>query len=455
MSHLMLAISEFVATIDERTIPDCALQTAKHGMLDCIGVLVAGANEPAVRLVAESLRTASDQSLAPQIPQGRMLDVADAALVNGVASHVLDYDDVGIDGHPSAVLTPAIFAEGWNVRASGGAALRAYVAGYEVWAFLQGREPGALHNRGFHPTALWGTIAAAAACSYLNKLTPVQTAHAIGIATSMASGLVSNFGTMTKSLHAGRAAQSGILAARLAKVGFTASMDALDHPAGFLQAHSPSGSPDLSEREAALGVVWQLPIQGLNIKRYPMCYATHRAIDGILALVDQHDLKPMDIARIDVRIGKTQLLMLRNHAPKTALEAKFSAEFALASAIIARRVGLSELSDAFVTRPDVTEMMTRVHYTTTDEIMKDLPFAPEDLVSITTTSGSVLDHPPIQDAKGSWKLPMSEAELSSKFRDCTDAVLGVAQAKTLLQFLWNLENERSLRGLPLQISRAA
>jgi 2-methylcitrate dehydratase PrpD len=282
-----------------------------------------------------------------------------------------------------------------------------------------------------------------------------QTAHAIGIAASLASGLVSNFGSMTKSLHAGRAAQSGIVAARLAKAGFTASADALDHPAGFLMAHSPSGSPDLSEREYSLGRIWQLPIQGLNIKRYPMCYATHRSIDGVLALVQQHDVKAEDIARIDVRIGETQLLMLRNHSPRTALEGKFSIEFALAAAVIARRVGLSELSDAFVTRPDVVALMKKVHYTTTSEIMKDLPFAPEDIISISLASGSVLEHSPIPDAKGSWKLRMTEAELSDKFRDCTEPVLGAAPSAALLRFLWKLEEAGSVRDLPLQISRAA
>jgi 2-methylcitrate dehydratase PrpD len=455
MSHLMLAISRFISSIKAGDIPPRALRAAKEGMLDCVGVLIAGSNETAVRLVAESLRSASGENVAPVFPFGRMLDAADAALVNGVAAHVLDYDDVGIDGHPSAVLTPAILAEGWALNATGEDALTAYVAGYEIWAFLEQIEPGHLHNRGFHPTALWGTLAAAAACSRLNKLNAEQTSHAIGIAASLASGLVSNFGTMTKSLHAGRAAQSGIVAARLAKAGFTASADALDHPAGFLLAHSPSGSPDLSERDYPLGRVWQLPIQGLNIKRYPMCYATHRSIDGVLALVEQHDVKANDIARIDARLGETQLLMLRNHSPKTALEGKFSIEFAAAAAVVARRVGLSELSDVFVTRPDVVALMGKVHYTTTDAIMKDLPFAPEDIVSITLASGSVLKHPPIQDAKGSWKLPMTDVELSDKFRDCTEPTLGAAQSASLLRFLWKLENAGSMRDFPLQMSRAA
>lgn len=455
MSHLMRAISGFVSAIEMGDIPPQALRAARDGMLDCVGVLIAGCDEPAVRLVAKTLRPASGADVAPQLPHGRLLDSADAALVNGVAAHVLDYDDVGIDGHPSAVLTPAILAEGYALQAGGADALTAYVAGYEVWAFLEHLEPGRLHNRGFHPTALWGTLAAAATCARLNRLSAQQTAHAIGIAASFASGLVSNFGTMTKSLHAGRAAQSGVLAARLAKAGFTASADALDHPAGFLMAHSPTGEPDLSEHEYPLGRTWQLPLQGLSIKRYPMCYATHRAIDGVLAMVTEHDLKPGDIARIDVRIGETALLMLRNHAPTTALEAKFSIEFALAAAVAARRVGLAELCDDFVASPTIADLVRKVHFTTTGDTMAGSPFAPHDIVSVTLQSGVVLDHPPISDAKGSWKRPMSETELSDKFHACTEPMLGAAASAALVKFLWTLEHAPSLRELPLKISRAA
>ena len=131
-------------------------------IFDCVGTMIAGADEPAVKLVAQLVPASTSNDGAPEIPGGRNLSAGDAALVNGVAAHVLDYDDVGMDGHPSAALTPAILAEGWTLGVSGADALAAYVAGYEVWALLQELEPGALHERGFHPTAIWGTLSAAA-----------------------------------------------------------------------------------------------------------------------------------------------------------------------------------------------------------------------------------------------------------------------------------------------------
>lgn len=455
MSHLMQALSRFISTIAADDIPEVALNAARTGILDCVGVMIAGASEESVRIIAHVLRTVSDRPAAPAFPSGRMLDPADAALINGVAAHVLDFDDVGIDGHPSAVLTPAILASAYAANASGKDILTAYVAGYETWAQLSRLEPGAFYERGFHPTGLLGTIAAAAACARINRLSEAQTAHAIGIAASMASGLVSNFGTMTKAFHAGRAAQSGVLAARLAASGFTAANDALDHPAGFLRAYSPSGRPDVEARDTAPGKVWQLPLQGLNIKRYPTCYASHRSIDGVLALVQRHDLDARDIARIDAEIGAMQKLILRNHQPKTPLEAKFSMEFALAAAVIARRVSLSELSSAFVAHPDVVELMSKIHMSANEAIMADLPFAPEDTVSITLNSGTVLRHAPIAHAKGSWAMPMTPAELAEKFRGCVLPVLGAARTEALLARLEMLDQAHSVIDLPLALDRVA
>lgn len=155
-----------------------------------------------------------------------------------------------MDGHPSAVLTPAILAEGWSLGVSGSEAIAAYVAGYEVWALLQEIEPGHLHERGFHPTAIWGAIAAAAACARLNRLMVEETRNAIAVAASLAAGVVANFGTMTKPLHVGRTAQAGVLAARLAKSGFIGSPDALEHAAGSC---APTRLPEPRRLTAAIG----------------------------------------------------------------------------------------------------------------------------------------------------------------------------------------------------------
>jgi len=450
MTALTSDIAKFVATVDPGSMPARANFGARIGMLDCVGTMIAGANEEAVKLVARMVPVSTSNDGAPEIPGGRNLSAGDAALVNGVAAHVLDYDDVGIDGHPSAALTPAILAEGWTLGASGEEAVAAYVAGYEVWALLQELEPGALHERGFHPTAIWGTLAAAAACARLNRLDADETTNAIAIAASLAAGTVANFGTMTKSLHAGRTAQSGVLAARLAKEGFTASHDVLEHKAGFMNAHTHAGNPAVTRGDWGLGQNWRLERMGINIKRYPMCYATHRSIDAMLDLAEQHNLKPDAIDEIHVRIGDAQDFMLRNRSPKTALEAKFSIEFAMASALIARRVGLKELDDGFVRRDDIIDVMRKVKRSTTDERLADMPpFSPDDRLSIRLKSGEQIVHEPVVRPKGHWQKPLSENELREKFLDCTESRLGRKQAEALFEKLNNLEDVTSLRELPL------
>ena len=360
MLEITRQAAEFVAGLRPADLPPRAIEAARIGMVDCVGVMIAGASEEPVAIVSAMVPTSRENDAAPAIPSGRLLSAPDAALVNGTAAHVLDYDDVALAGHPSAVLTPAILAEGWTLDVSGEDALAAYVAGYELWAQLDDLEPGHLHERGFHPTAVMGTLAVAAACARLHRLDTDRTQHAIAIAASLASGLVANFGTMTKSLHAGRSAQSGILAARLAAQGFTGAPDALEHRTGFLRSHSPSGTPSLDGEGFDLGRNWRSVDLGVNVKRYPTCYATHRSIDAMLGLVERHDLKAEDVREIRVHTGTTQKLMLRNAAPQTGLEAKFSMEFAMASALVARRVGLAELTDGFVLRPDVQDAFGKV-----------------------------------------------------------------------------------------------
>jgi hypothetical protein len=199
-----------------------------------------------------------------------------------------------------------------------------------------------------------------------------------------------------------------------------------------------------------LGENWRLEKMGINIKRYPMCYATHRSIDAMLDLAAENDLTPDAIDEIHVRIGNAQDLMLRNREPKTALEAKFSIEFAMASALIARKVGLKELDDGFVRRDDIVEVMRKVKRSTTDERLADMPpFSPDDRVSIRLKNGKTLAHEPVVRAKGHWQKPLTETELREKFLDCTEGKLGRKQAEALFEQLNNLEEVKSLRELPV------
>lgn len=448
MTELATQAAEFVAGLDLAKLPERATAAARIGITDCVGVMIAGANDQAPRIVAKLVPTSTSNDAAPEIPSGRNLSAPDAALVNGVAAHVLDYDDVALGGHPSAVLVPAILAEGWTLDSSGAEVMAAYTAGYELWGLLQALEPGQLHDRGFHPTALYGTLAAAAACARLHQLDKEKTAHAIAISASMAAGLVANFGTMTKSFHAGRSAQSGVFAARLAKEGFTASPDVLEHRTGFLRAVSPSGEPRLNG-DAKLGSEWRMPQLGINVKRYPTCYCTHRAIDAMIDLAKEHDLKPEAVREIRVRTGTMQMLMLRNSRPQTGLEAKFSMEFAMAAALVARRVGLNELTDEFVRTPEIATNLSKVKCTTVDETISGLPMAPDDRVSVVLADGRVLEHAPVVHAKGSWERPLSRDELREKFIDCATRRFDDRHAQALFEQLWNVTDLASVRDLRL------
>jgi aconitate decarboxylase len=422
-------IAERVARLEFGQLPAEAVQTAKRGMIDTVGVLFAGRDQPVVQIILKHVPPGDEATILFGDTKAR---TPDAALVNGTAAHALDYDDVAIDGHPSVVLTPALLAEGERIGASGKDLITAYVAGYETWAELVSRDADKHHGKGWHPTAVFGALAAAAASARLSRSSSETTAHALAISASMAGGLVANFGSMTKPFQAGRAAQSGVLAARLAADGMTASTDALEHPSGFLAAFSPKGRVRL---DAELGKLHILR-HGLNIKRYPVCYALHRSIDAVLAT----DVKPEEIQSIEVRIGKLQAAMLRHSSPQNGLDAKFSAQFAMAAALLRRRVGLSELTEEFVRSGPVQALMRKVRVATTDEADPDEPlFAPYDYVSFDLTNGKKLKTREVRYAKGHARNPIGLEELRAKFDDCT----GGRQA-ALFERLLHLEEIRAL-----------
>jgi 2-methylcitrate dehydratase PrpD len=411
-------LAEFVAGLRFDAIPEAAVGIVKRGSIDCVGVLFAGIDEPVVRIVRESLRTRGAAGEARLLFGPERADAAEAALLNATAAHALDYDDVALDGHPSVVLVPAMLAEGECAQASGPEMIAAYAAGYEVWAELLSREPDKLHGKGWHPTTIFGTVAVAATAARLAKLDAGRTANALGIAASMAAGVIANFGSMTKPFQVGRAAQNGVHAARLAAAGLTASPDALEHPNGYLRAVSPQGRARL-DGAAGAGTEWRILREGLNVKRYPVCYALHRCVDGMLGLVAEHKPAIDSIAAIELSIGRLQAKMLRHHQPQTALDAKFSAEFAMASCAAAGRLGLGQLSDDFVRSPQIQALMAKVRTQVIEECDPESPlFAPADSVLIELSNGRVLRGPPVARAKGHAQNPLALDELRAKFTDC-------------------------------------
>jgi len=436
---LTLDLGQFVAGLSPNRVPEEAARIARTGFIDCIGVMFAGREEEPTRLLRGVLQppagpaTLCFTELTAPAP--------DAAWINGVAAHALDYDDVALRGHPSTVLVPAILAEAETLDLSGRDMVVAYVAGYEVWAELVRREQGYHHGKGWHPTGIFGAIAAAASCAYLRRLDPARAAQAIALGASQSAGLMANFGTMTKPFHAGRAAHAGVMAARLAAAGFTAAADAIEHPQGFLTAVSPEGNVDRDSEAAGLGETWRIVKSGLSIKKYPACYCTHRAIDGMLDLVREHDVKPGDVDTVTVDLSENYATILRNHRPQTGLAAKFSVEFAMASAIVARRVGLAELTDDFVRRPDVQALMERVHVrTNTDYDPDSSGAAVADQVGVRLAAGGTFEGEKVRRARGHADRPLAEHDLFAKFEDCLTIGRSIVPPQTMFERLTGMEH---------------
>ena len=420
MQGLTASLGRFAAEFD--AVPRAAAAVATMGIIDAIGVMLAARNEPVVRAVRSVALDGSSGGASSLLLSSQRARAVDAALINATAAHAFAMDDVASGCHPSAILMPAILAEGESLGCSGADALRAYVVGYELLAELAAREPDPLHTAGWHPTAVLGPVAVAGAICNLKRLSASQSAHAIGIAASMSGGLVVNFGTQTKAIHAGRVASAGILAARLAAEGVSAAPDALERSTGLLQALSPAGRVNVEggfERSIA---DLRILSQGLSIKKYPVCYSTHRIVDAAIDIAGRNGFSAERVSRIEVRIGKTQAWMARHHAPQTALEAKYSVEFAVASGLVARAAGFEQLDEGFIRSPLVQRLMAATSIELRDDASAEDPvFCSADRVLVHLAEGKVLDSGEVPYARGNARLPLTEADLRRKFTDCVAA----------------------------------
>ncbi len=438
-------LAEFVAGTSSEAIGLEAREQAKRAVLDTLGVALAGRQEPAAALVAALAREQGGREEATVVGAGFRATAEQAALVNGTAAHALDYDDVTLNmrGHPSAPLLPAVFALGEKMGSSGRDVLDAYVLGVEVECKL-GRAIGEPHYAlGWHATSTLGTLGAAAACARLLRLDAERNRNALGIAASLASGLQQNFGTMTKPLHAGWAAHNGVLAARLASRGFEADAKALEGPSGFLRAMSGGAEVDVEAVVGGLGEPWEVVEPGIGVKLYPCCYAIARAIDG--AIDWRHDGgDPGRIASVEIVVSPGTLLPLVKRPPETPLEAKFSLEYCVASALIDGGLGLSAFSTPAVGRLEVRKLMSRIR-AVEDGPVAQFPIGGRAVVNVNaggSTSSTVVDTP-----RGDPKNPLTWDELAAKFRDCAGTVLPADRVEAAIGLVGRLEELPDIREL--------
>jgi 2-methylcitrate dehydratase PrpD len=284
-------LAQFTTELKFNNIPPAAVQTAKTAVRDCLGVALAGSREEDAKICAEIARQENAKEETSVIGQGFKSSALQAALANGTAAHALDFDhSFTLMGQPTAPIIPAIFALGESLGASGRQLLEAYVAGFEVTGKLAHSLRDSAHE-GWHAPSTLGSFGAAAGCSKLLGLSVSQVEMALGITASMASGVVANFGTMTKPLHVGLGARNGVLAAKLAQSGFTANAKAIETGVGFYQ--TLHGGTAINEQAIdELGRSYALLADGLRIKPYPCGGLTHQVIDSVLEFRAKHGLTP-------------------------------------------------------------------------------------------------------------------------------------------------------------------
>lgn len=441
MATLTQQMARFLAGDIAPRIGTQVAELVESAFLDTAGCILSGRDEPVTRHAAQwlasRLRPADEASFL--FSAGRGLASAAAAL-NAVSGHALDFDDVALAGHPSVVLAPALMAEAERLGLSGPALVQAYVKGYQVWADLLQRLPDPLHEKGWHPTAVLGTLGVAAAVCAARGVAPETGAHALGLAASQAAGLVANFGSMAKPMHAFWAVEKGMAAVDLAQLGVTASSDALDGPVGLLVALAASRAPD---RERPFSGFEALAIDSVrpSVKKYPVCYASHRVIDGVLDLRAAHAPRLETVRAIDAWVSPTNVKVLKYARPATALEAKFSMQFACACALAYGEVSLHRLSETSLADPLVQGLMERVRVHAVDTACPLEPsFALTDRVAITLEDGSRLDSGEIRFARGHAQLPLRRAELEAKVKQCVpphDAALAQSVVEQVRRMFGN------------------
>jgi 2-methylcitrate dehydratase PrpD len=328
---------------------------------------------------------------------------------------------------------------------SGQEFLQAFLVGFEVECKIAEAIYPAHYNRGFHSTGTLGTFAGAAATAKLMKQQPAVIAHTVTIAASMASGIRVNFGSMTKPLHAGRAAQNGIVAATLASGGFTGGADGLDGQWGFFSVFG--GGADTDRISGVLGKPFAIVNPGVSIKPYPCGSLSHPSMDAMLKLVVDHDIKPDQVKQIRVRAGSNILEPLRYKTAKTELEAKFCLPFLMTALVLRRKAGIHEFTDEFVASEPVQRMMPLVE-TKFDAAIEARGFDKmRSVIEVDLKDGRSFVQPSDERYRGGPEKPFTREELHEKFTDCASLVLSkerIAKALQLIEGVDTLKNVREL-----------
>ena len=438
--------------------PTDAIHLAKRCVIDGLGVMLAGSTARGSRIIHEYIRSSETAGEATVLgPAAFRASAAAAALANGASGHALDFDDTqlattsdrifGLMTHPTVPPLAAALAICERDRMSGPRFLEAFLVGFEVECKMAEAIDPSHYQQGFHSSGTIGAFGAMAAAARLLELGPRATAHALSIVASLSSGIRVNFGTMTKPLHVGRAAQNGVLAAELASRGFTGGEDGLDGPWGYFNVFSFAKGFEADRLMGRMGNPYSIVTPGVSIKPYPCGVLGHPSMDAMRRLVVEHDVDPQQIRAIRLRAGSNILNPLRYPIAHSELEAKFCPAFMLSSIALRRKAGIHEFTDEFVQSAAVQDMMTRVETILDPEIEARGFEKIRSRVEVDFEDGRQL----VQDAeeryRGGPDLPFTREELHEKFSECAALVLAEKGIEEAFRVVESIEEVSDVSGL--------
>ena len=431
-------LARFVATHPSRGWSDAVDREAHRTLLNWVGCAVGAARHESVQAALAAVAMLQPSAQATVLGRSDKVDMASAALLNGISSHTFDFDDTHLKTiiHPAGPVASALLALAEVTGASGRAVIDSLVLGIDVACRVGNMMYPDHYDRGWHITGSTGMLGAAAGCARLLGLDEQRTTMALGIAASQPVGLREQFGTMTKPFHPGGAARAGLMSALLARNGFTASPRAIEAPRGFAQTVSTKN--DWKEITEELGSRFEISFN--TYKPFACGIVIHPTIDAATQLRDK-GVKAEDVERIELRVHSLVLELTGKKEPKDGLEGKFSVYHGFAAGLIFGRAGEHEFADEIVSRPDMVALRQKVVATVDDAIDE----ASADVMAVLRDGRSQRVF--IEHAIGSLERPLSDAQLEVKFRDLAEPVIGNVQAGKLIDACRQLGESRDVEML--------
>ena len=432
MTAVTKELARFIVDSRWSGIPQEVRHEAKRALLNWLGCALGGCNDIAVDTALGALREFAGPPQATVLGRRERVDILNAALINGIGSNILDFDDTHLYTviHPTVPVAAAITALAEHTPVTGAQFLQAFILGVETECRIGIAITPEHYDLGWHITATCGVFGAAAACGRLLQLNEQQMACALGIAATQASGLTSMLGSMSKPYNMGHAARNGLTAALLAQKSFTSSERGIEAPRGF--AHVLSTRCDLNAIVDGLGSRWEL-LQNAY-KPYPCGIVVHPFIDACLELRSEHAFAPDAIERIELRVHPLVLRLTGNATPRTGLEAKLSVQHCVAAACILGAVGIKEFTDACANDPATVALRARVTAVVDDSIAADA----SDVVIVLKSGAS--HHAFVPHALGSLERPLTDAGLEDKFRALAAWGFSTCNAYDVIELIWSFDN---------------